>query len=246
MKTERLILMRTNNKLGIRPIDFAVLPIIVMGIMFAKPVKAAEAPIQIISDETAEISYVRGVPQANRSVGQNFVSFTISHDGTGRPAFILMITNGTERPFNVSHDDFAFTYADGSPIQSYTTEDLEKKAKSTAFWSSVAASLAASAGNTNYATTTVHTPYGTSTVHSSWTDQRAANDDMRMYGAAIAERNAQRSAEINDVLTLETIHPGETVGRMLVTNKTRMAQHGGAIIMTGKIDGVPFSFTIKR
>lgn len=215
-------------------------------------------PVQIGQES---LRYNKGVPTVDLELKDGVVQVTPLELDHGSLSFGIAVYNDSWRTADFGVENIRVSY-EGAPLQVFTREDLQKKAKSRALWTSlavaavggVAAGLAASQQN-HYRATTV-TPGGR-VFRSYYSGPSAAGQFQSAAisagtGVSIARIQGQLDQTLVDlgdeIVQRSTVDPGESyAGRIVVakiTPTTLPARVEIALSWNGET--YPFAFQIAR
>jgi hypothetical protein len=225
---------------------------------------AAAAPrweLQPVQIGEESLRYNKGVPTVDLELKDGVVQVTPLELDHGNLSFGIAVYNDSWRTVDFGVENIRASY-EGAPVQVFTREDLQKKAKSRALWTSlavaaiggVAAGLAASQQD-HYRATTV-TPGGR-VFRSYYSAPSAAGQYQSAAisagtGVSIARVQGQLDETLanlrDEIVQRSTVDPGESyAGRIVmakVTPTTFPARVELALTWNGET--YPFAFQIAR
>ncbi|MBV1690287.1 hypothetical protein KRR38_22030 [Novosphingobium sp. G106] len=215
-------------------------------------------PVQIGQES---LRYKKGVPTVDLELKDGVVQVTPLELDHGSLSFGIAVYNDSWRTVDFGVENIRVSY-EGAPLQVFTREDLQKKAKSRALWTSlavaavggVAAGLAASQQD-NYRVRTV-TPGGR--VYRSYYSAPSAAGQFQAAAISagtgvsigrIQDKLDQTLANLRDeIVQRSTVDPGESYAGRIVVAKVTPATLPARVelALTWNGETYPFAFQIAR
>lgn len=215
-------------------------------------------PVQIGQES---LRYNKGVPTVDLELKDGVVQVTPLELDHGSLSFGIAVYNDSWRSVDFGVENIRVSY-EGAPLQVFTREDLQKRAKSRALWTSlavaavggVAAGLAASQQD-NYRVKTV-TPGGR--VYRSYYTRPSAAGQFQATaisagtGVSIARIQGQLDETLanlrDEIVQRSTVDPGESYAGRIVVAKVNPTTFPARVelALTWNGETYPFAFQITR
>lgn len=190
------------------------------------------------------ISYFKGVASVERKTDFGSIRITAIGEETGKPAFVVEITNTSDTAINFGTENISASITgQKKPTVVYTAADIQRMVETKAAWAAALTGLSgALATNTSRATACGYGGCYTATVRTP--DYYARADASRKIDA-IYENSAARVDELkNNYLQTTTVQPGGAYGGRVALSKPKVKQWPAALTLT--VLGQEFSFNVRK
>lgn len=207
--------------------------------------------LQPVESEGQTVRFEKGIPTIEDDVARVMPMRDLDH---GSMQFLVAVYNAGETPFNFGVENVRASFK-GKPLEVFTRDQLEQKAKNRAMWSqigyAVLAGAAAAAQNNNYRATT-YTPRGV--YHTVITQPGLSGGQVATLAAgggaiALSQIGLQRTLEAlgDEILQTTTVDPNSGYGGRIVIGKAKGAKPGDKVTVQIDAGGGTrdFSFTVR-
>jgi len=232
-----------------------------LAFLIETPASAApDLEVQPVQQAAEVIRYFKGVPTIELEMNDGIVRLTPLPLDHGSLAFAVAVYNDGQVPANFGIANVVPAFA-GKPVQVFTRADLERKAKSRAFWSQFGIALlgataaTASASMRDTYSGTLVTPRGTyrsfysvPSIYGQF--QAAAISGVTVDAVGLVQYQLDRTlADLGDeTVQLTTLEPGESYAGRIVLAKVPSGGLPQQLALTINWNGevYPFAFQLAR
>jgi hypothetical protein len=201
------------------------------------------------ADQT--VRYEQGLPTVENADVRVMPMRELDH---GSFQFKVAVFNSGQQPFNFGMENVTAS-ANGAPVQVYTRDELEHKAKHRAMWSQIGYAMlagVAAAGQSNNIHATTYTPHGvyrTTIYRPGLSNGQLATVAAGGGAIALSQIGLQKTLEQigDETVQTTTVDPDSGYGGKVVIAKLKKSRAGDKLTLTidtgGKLN--TFTFALK-
>jgi hypothetical protein len=217
---------------------------IALALSVSTPAMAADYLAVPTPAQEDTLTYFKGVASIERKTEFGSIRITSIGEETGKPAFVIEITNVSEASVNFGTENISATIVgQKKPTLVYSAADIQRMVESKAAWAAALTSLSgALATNTSRATACGYRGCYTATIRTP--DYFARANASRQINA-IYENSADRVDELkNSYLQTTTVEPGQSYGGRVALSKPKVKQWPASLSLT--VLGQVFNFDVRK
>jgi hypothetical protein len=207
--------------------------------------------LQPVEIDGQTVRFEKGIPTIEDEVARVMPIRDLDH---GSMQFLVAVYNTGETPFNFGVENVRASFK-GAPLEVFSRDQLEQKAKSRAMWSqigyAVLAGAAAASQNNNY-TATTYTPrgvYRTVVTQPGLSGGQVATLAAGGGAIALSQIGLQRTLEAlgDEIVQTTTVDPNSGYGGRIVIGKAKGAKPGDKVTVQVDVGGSvrDFSFVVR-
>jgi len=210
----------------------------------ATPVAAADFQSKPLPGTNDSVTYHRGTPVIERETKFGTVRITSIPEETGKPAFVVEILNGTDKPINFGTDSIAASFSgQKKPTVVYTANDIQRMVQNKAAWAAALTSMSGALAT--------NTSYGSACGYGHCVTARVTTPDY--FAQANAARNVEviqynAGARIDELaqnyLQITTVRPGQSYGGRVAISKPKVKKW--PVALTLNVMGEHFIFEMSK
>lgn len=208
------------------------------------PVHAADYMAVPKPTEADTLSYFKGTASIERVTEFGSIRITAIGEETGKPAFVIEITNTSQAPVNFGTENITAEFVgQKKPTLVYSAADIQRMVETKAALAAALTGLSgALATNTSSATACGYGGCYRATVRTP--DYYARADASRKIDA-IYENSAARVDELKEnYLQTTTVAPNQSYGGRLALSKPKVKQWPASLVLT--VMGETFNFDVRK
>lgn len=217
---------------------------IALALSVSTPALAADYMASPVASPEDTISYFKGAASVERATSFGTIRVTAIGEETGKPAFVVEITNTSGGPINIGTENMYASFAgQKKPTTVYSAADIQRMVESKAAWAAALTGLSAAlSSNTSTARACGYNGCYTATVT---TPNYYAQANASRKIDAIYENSALRVDELKaNYLQMTTVQPGQSYGGRVALSKPKVKTWPARLTLT--IIGQDFTFDVRK